>query len=158
MRKLMAGLLVVLVGLGAALAQEQLNQEAVQENARQWQELYNQGDFEALAELYAEDAVFYGFEGEVHEGREAILAYMNEPLPGSPENPQIEIFVDEVHPLSEDAFVDIGRYVISAQDGTEIIQGNYLGFSRLIDGEWRIYRHFANMALPAEMLGEQNSN
>lgn len=127
---------MVLVGLG--FAQEQITIEDIREHAQRWQELYNQGDYESIAELYTEDAVFYGFEAEVHEGRDAIREYMNRPSPGNPENPQIEIEVGEVHPLGDDAFIDIGRYTITAQDGAEIIRGNYLGFSRLMDGEWRI--------------------
>jgi uncharacterized protein (TIGR02246 family) len=149
--------LVVLLGVGWVLAQEQLTEEAIREGALEWQELFNQGDWEALAQRYAEDAVFYGFDGMVHEGREAIRDSLAEPLPGDPENPQIEVTVDAVYIL-EDAWVDVGSWVIRAQDGSEILRGNYMGFGRLVNGQPLIVRHMANMVLPEGMMGEQDGN
>ena len=150
--------MIVLAGLGLSLAQEQITMEDVQENVQRWQELYNQGDYQAIADLYADDAVFYGFAGDVHEGRDAILEFLNRPLPGNPENPQIEIELDEVHSLGNNTYVDFGRYVTTAEDGTEVARGNYMTLSWLEDGEWRIQRHFINMVLPEDMLGGQNTN
>lgn len=157
MHKVMMMLAVVLLGVGWGLAQEQLTEEAVREGAREWQELFNQGDWDTLAQLYAEDAIFFDIDGTVREGREAIRDAFAEPFPGAPEEPQIEVAIDEVH-IFEDVWIDTGSWVLRAQDGSEFMRGNFMGFGRLVDGELRIDRHMSNMVLPAEMMGEQPTN
>ena len=57
-------------------AQEvEANQDALR---AEWQDLANAQDWAAVAELYAEGAVFTGVTGVIYSGREAIAGYLQE--------------------------------------------------------------------------------
>ena len=49
----------------------------------EWQELANAQDWAAVAEFYAEDAVFTGVSGDMYNGREAIAGYFEESFAGA---------------------------------------------------------------------------
>ena len=49
-----------------------------------------------------------------------------------------------------DAAYDLGRFTYRTADGQTAAQGNYLAVLQRINGDWRIYRHIANLQLPQQ--------
>jgi uncharacterized protein (TIGR02246 family) len=120
---------------------------AVQDLVTQWQEAFNQRDFQSVADLYTEDAVWFGITGTVSEGRDAILAEVQEPLPVPPGEGTIEITTLSSEILDDTAYV-VGSYVIAAPDGAGMVGGYYMAVLKLVDGAWQIHRHLSNMVMP----------
>ena len=143
--------LLTLFAFTFVLAQEQMTEDMVRQAAQEWQELFNQQNWDALAERYEEDAVLYEFDGRVREGRDAIRESLVEPVPGFPENLQIEVKVNDMF-FYEDAYVDTGSWVVSDPDGNPLMRGNYMTLTRRENGEWRIVRQISNLELPEEMM------
>lgn len=121
-----------------------MHNQAVYALSSRWAELYNQGDFQGVADLYTEDGIFANALGRF-EGREAIREHFAGPkqVEGATINPatdEVEIFGDTAYGM--------GTYVHSAPDGSTIMQGAWLGISKLVDGEWKMHRHIVNMLMP----------
>lgn len=136
-----------------ALAHAQGDGQALRDLATRWQELYNAGDHGGVANLYTEDAVFLGSDGQVYEGRNAILGYLEAPLPVPPGEGTVEVDTNEVELFGDVGFAT-GTYAFTAEDGTEMMRGSWMTLDRLVDGEWRIYRHASNFVPPATTDGE----
>ena len=134
-------------------AHAQGDEQALRDLATQWQELYNAGDDQGVADLYTDDAVFLGNDGQVYEGHDAIISYLEAPLPMPPGEGTIQVDATEVQSFG-DVGHGMGTYAFTAEDGTEMMRGNWMTLSRLVDGEWRIYRHASNFVPPAPAEGE----
>jgi uncharacterized protein (TIGR02246 family) len=112
-----------------------------------WQELYNQRDYQGLVDMYTDDAIFYDLDGSIDEGREGILAGLAQPLPVPPGEGTVEVMPDEVE-ISGDMAYGVGSYTVTAPDGSIMARGTYMTINKLVDGEWKIHRHIANLQLP----------
>jgi ketosteroid isomerase-like protein len=109
-----------------------------------WSELFNEGDYGALANLYTEDAVFSNGAG-LFEGRAAIREHFASTATG--EGSAIRITSDEVINF-DDAVYAMGTYVVTAPDGsTTLMQGAWMSIAKLVDGERKIHRHLSNIWL-----------
>jgi uncharacterized protein (TIGR02246 family) len=120
---------------------------AVQDLVTRWQAAFNQRDFQSVADLYTEDAIWFGNTGAVSEGRKAILAEAQEPLPIPPGEGTIELTTLSSETFGDTAYV-VGSYVIAAPDGAEMVRGHYMAVLKLVDGAWQIYRHLSNLVMP----------
>jgi uncharacterized protein (TIGR02246 family) len=137
---------LVLVFASIALAQGDAD-GAIRDLVNRWQELYNQRDYQAVADLYVEDALFFGIDGGVHEGRDAIRDALAVPLPMPPGEGTMEITADEVEVIGDTAYV-VGQFVVSAPDGSTMVEGHYIAIDKLVDGTWMLHRHISNLAMP----------
>ena len=109
-----------------------------------WAELFNQGDYQAVVDLYTEDGIFANPLG-VFAGREAIREHFAGPA--QVQGSTIQPATDEVEVFGDTAY-GMGTYVHSAPDGSTIMQGAWLAISKCVDGEWKMHRHVVNMRLP----------
>jgi uncharacterized protein (TIGR02246 family) len=132
-----------LLVISVALAQGEAGR-VIRDLADGWQELHNQRDFAGVADLYTEDAIFYGIDGSVEEGRDAIRASL--PLPLPPGEGDIEVTTDEAEVFGDWGY-GTGSNVFTAPDGSTMLQGHFVTINRL-DGEWKVHRQIASMLLP----------
>jgi uncharacterized protein (TIGR02246 family) len=117
----------------------------VREIADHWAAAFNDGDLQAVADLYTEGAVFVDAFGRF-EGREGVLEPLaNLPLP--PGEMTIQLTTDEVEVLGDTAH-SLGTYTLSAPDGSTMTGGNWIALHRLVDGEWKMHRHVVSMLTP----------
>lgn len=118
--------------------------QAIRDVGNRWSELFNQGDFEGVVDIYTEDALLATAFG-AFEGHDAIRAYFGRP--GTIEEPTIRIDTDEVE-IFGDAAYSMGTYVVSAPDGSTVMEGSWMARSKLVDGVWKMHRHVVNMLMP----------
>jgi uncharacterized protein (TIGR02246 family) len=137
------------LALGTVLAQDQDDEAAAEEVNQQWQERFNAGDAEGVAELYTEDAVFYDSDGSVYEGRDAIQEAIQEFIDAGFRDASLEPI--EVEVLNDTAY-QILRYSVQDDEG-ETVEGYNLSILKHENGEWLIHRDFANFVMPEELLG-----
>ena len=118
--------------------------QALRDMGDRWTELFNLGDFQGVVDLYTEDAIV-GTTYGVFEGQEAIREFYARPAPVEESN--IQKFTDEVEVFGDTAY-SMGTYVVSAPDGSTMIQGSWRAHSKLVDGVWKIHREVVNMWMP----------
>jgi uncharacterized protein (TIGR02246 family) len=114
--------------------------------ADRWAASFNEGDYQAVADLYTADAIFADAFGRF-EGQEEILEGLATKLPVPVGEATIDISTEEVE-IYDDVASSTGSYAISVADGSTMMQGSWLAVSKLVDGEWKMYRHVASMLLP----------
>lgn len=133
---------VLLVGT-LAFAQGDADQD-VRALIERWNDLFNQGDYQAVVDLYTEDGIFSNPLG-VFAGREAIREHFAGPaqVAGSTILPTI----DEVEVFGDAAY-GMGTYVHLAPDASVIMQGSFMLTTKRVDGEWKIQWQLVNMLLP----------
>lgn len=122
-------------------------EEAVYALSTRWAELYNQDDFQGVAELYTEDAIVVNFNGRADEGREAIHEGIAQPMPEPLDQGTIAVTTEEAEVFGDTAY-GMGEYVLSAPDGSIMMQGTFMAISKLVDGEWKMHRHIVNLLMP----------
>jgi uncharacterized protein (TIGR02246 family) len=121
--------------------------QALGDLGHRWAELFNEGDFQGVADLYTEDAIVVNFDGRADEGREAIHEGLAQPLPEPLDQGTIAVTTEEAEVFGDTAY-GMGEYVLSAPDGSVMMQGTYVAISKLVDGEWKMHRHVVNMLMP----------
>lgn len=142
-RIMLALVLTGAAGLGA-LAQED-GAASLDELRQQWTEAYDAADFEALANLYAEDAHLFPNDGQVYEGRDAIRQAIQgewEAIHGALDggDPRIELEALEAHdegPLRYEA----GTFTVLGPDDSAIDEGHYVVVTRMVEDALRIVAH-----------------
>jgi uncharacterized protein (TIGR02246 family) len=140
-------LTAITLALGLVLAQQE--EQVIDDLRQQWGDLYNEGDVEAVAEIYTEDAIFYAPDGSVHEGRDAIQDWLQENIDAGVTEVSIEPTETEV---VNDVAYDIVSYAFMNDEGETAVEGYSLVILMRENGEWRAHRHITNMILPEEML------
>lgn len=140
-------LLVSALFVATIVLAEGHNGDALRELGNRWAELYNAGDFQAVADLYTEDAIVVNFDGRYDVGRQAIYEGLAEPLPEPMDQGTIVVTTEEVEIFGDTAY-GMGTYVLSAPDGTTMMQGSFVTIDKLVDGEWKMHRHVINMLMP----------
>ena len=134
---------LVLLLSGPALA-EQRDVEAIESQLQQYAARFNQGDAEAVSQLYSEDIVYYGPLGRVFEGREAVEQHYQDNLEAGFGDMTIEVI--EVNVVGDIAY-DVARYTIVGPQG-QPLAGYHLGFLEKENGEWLVQRTLVNVAMP----------
>lgn len=121
---------------------------------QRWQDACNRGDFDAVARLYAENAVFYDFRGGTYEGRDAIRDAMRTLLEelraqanGHPVRFESRLTEER---LFGDAGYLMGTYAYVAPDGARLLEGHFAVIGEKAGTEWQILRHMstAKIAMP----------
>lgn len=119
-----------------------------------WMELFNGKDAEALAAMYAEDAVMLPPNEPAIFGRDAIRAGFRETFASRDLKAEIEAL--EVVVDGDLAYV-AGRYRMWTGDGILVDRGKYLEIWRAVDGQWMIHRDIHNSSLPPAGSGNDGS-
>lgn len=138
-----AGFALVALSPGLVTAEPQ-DVEAIESRLQQYEDRFNQGDAEAVAELYSEDVIYYGPLGRVFQGRDAVRQrYQGSLAAGFSE---MAIDVIEIRVFNDIAY-DVARYTISSPAG-EPLTGYHLGVLKKQDGEWLVQRTLVNVVMP----------
>lgn len=116
------------------------------------QHLFNEGDFEGVAELYTEDAVLYGADGTVYAGRDVIRASFQN-LSGF--GFEVTIEISEANVVNDTAYL-IGRWTTTNLEADFAMQGYFMGILTREDGEWRIRWELNNLIMVEEEAGGAN--
>jgi ketosteroid isomerase-like protein len=135
-----------LVSFETSVAKEHQADKAILEKATaRWMESFNTGNAEALAALYAEDAVVAPPNAPAIFGRDAIRADHQEQFA----TVGIAIELEDLEfVIKGDLGYKAGRYRVRTEDDTLIDRGKYLEVWRKIDGTWLIHRDIYNSSLP----------
>jgi uncharacterized protein (TIGR02246 family) len=140
---LFALVVTVMLSLGVALAQTD-DEATIRGLMEQYAEFYTAGDAEAVAQLFTEDALFIAPDGQLFEGRQAILAFFQEhfedSLPLSMEVIEVAVANDTAYSTS--------RYAVIGPEGDTVVEGYGLSIWNRVDGEWRWHRSVTNVILP----------
>ena len=135
-----------LFALGSpAMGQHSDADAAIRAGSQQWAAAWNAGDAEALAALYAEDAVVMAPGSEPAEGRAAIKKYFSSGLEAA-EGTQNEIKTLEVMAAGDWA-VEVGSFVANAADGSHLDHGRYIALWKKVDSKWLLYRDMWNSSM-----------
>jgi uncharacterized protein (TIGR02246 family) len=123
-----------LVGCGGhRQVAESGSRQAIEAAVRRYVTASNQGDAEALAALYADDAMLLPPDHEPIQGREAIGAFWRQ---GTDEGLQVTMLTVEVE---GDLGYLVGRYNLPATDEEPADSGKYvMCLKRQRDGSWKL--------------------
>ncbi len=125
------------------------NPEAVLDNA--WMAAFNSRDSEALASLYAEDAVLLPPNAPAVFGRDAIRASFADVFAAN----SLKVEIEALETVIEGNLAYVaGRYRMWTGEGQLVDRGKYLEIWRVRDGKWLIHRDMHNSSLPAETHAE----
>jgi uncharacterized protein (TIGR02246 family) len=114
--------------------------------SERWTELFNAGDFDALAELYTEDTRWINADGIVFDGRDGVRGYARAIFEAGFE--QVEIGYGDGAADGALAYAS-GTYLFTHESGTTL--PGYFLTVLVHDGEaWRILRHMASNEPPPE--------
>jgi uncharacterized protein (TIGR02246 family) len=112
-----------------------------------YQDAFNRGDAEAIARLYAEDAVTLRGNAGFVRGREAILKLEKEAMGTGDTRQTYETLEVEEH---DDMAHEIGTWISKDRDGKVLGQGHYFCLWKRVNGEWKIHREAVTERPPAE--------
>jgi len=122
--------------------------KAIEAQYHTMEEAFRRGDAEAIAAIYTDDAAWYVPEARVIAGQAAI-ARAWKALVG-PGGNSLRVDVDEVERAGDRAH-EIGRFTISAPNGSVLGAGKYLViWKQQDDGSWKTYRDIFNWDIPPE--------
>ena len=108
-----------------------------------WVQEFNAGHAEAVAALYAPEAVLMRWDGSVH-GYDSILAEFKRSASGGAH----DYVVHSLHAeRSGDLGYDTGAYNVTLRD--RVVEGNYLIVVKSMNGQWKIIAH-SSVANPPE--------
>ena len=140
--KLFSLLATGLLAFGGAFAHE--GDAADIPTAEAWAELINTGDAEAAIDLHTEDAMWFHPAGEVVEGRETIVSYVQGAIEA-----QVQVTVDVLEvEVGNDMAYQTHFVAVTDAEGNVLTQGYGLVILKRVDGEWRWHRHHQNVILP----------
>jgi uncharacterized protein (TIGR02246 family) len=133
-------------GPGSTGRRSESAREAIPVIYKTMEDAFQEGDAEAIAQAYTEDAEWYVPEAPVIKGRPAIARAWKANV-GSGGN-RLRIEVAEVE-QSGDRAHEVGRFTISGPDGAVLSAGKYIViWARQSDGEWKTRRDIFNWDIP----------
>ncbi|MFK7786630.1 MAG: DUF4440 domain-containing protein [Crocinitomicaceae bacterium] len=113
--------------------------ELIRSNIKQFSEYVVNGDFEAVGEMYTEDAKIFPSGTAIIEGREAVVDYWDYPSDNSISYHKVS--PEEIKILGDEAY-DYGYYEGKSKDslGQEFPwKGKYIIVWKKQDNDWKIY-------------------
>ncbi|WP_163716895.1 YybH family protein [Mangrovibacterium lignilyticum] len=111
-----------------------------------FQEAYNNGDAQTLAQNYMEDAKLFPENADVVQGKDAIEEFWAGAIGAGGNRVELEtISADKYGNVA----IEEGRYKIYAESGQLIGQGKYLVTWDFSTGEWKITKDIWNSSNPA---------
>ena len=125
---------------------------ALTAGSTRWMGTFNDEEVDAIASLYAEDAVMLPPNAPAVFGRDAIRASFREMF--AAQDLKVEIEALETVVEGDLAYV-AGRYRMWTDDGTLVDRGKYLEIWRAVNGQWLIHRDIHNSSLPAAVAGDR---
>ena len=153
-------MLSLVVSFGTAVnAQETTSPEAVfEEMGAKWAGVWNTGDMEGFAELYAEDADFISHDGKVHKGREAIVKSFVELAGTVFKGAQISIERTHIRQIKPHIMVGDSEWEFTGAPEVEGQTPPTKGTSTVVvvnqDGKWLITSHRSRVPPPMPMAPE----
>ena len=133
----------MVLSLGFVLAQAD-DEATIRGLTEQYAEFYTARDAEAVAQLFTEDALFIGPDGQLLEGRQEILAFFQEHFE---ESLPLSMEVIETVVVNDTAS-STNRYAVTGPEGETVVEGYGISIWIRIEGEWRWHRSIANVILP----------
>ena len=114
---------------------------------QQFEKSFNQGDAEALASLYTEDAKILPPNMDIVEGRSTIQSYWQGAL-----DMGIKSFKGELIDLDASGNLGyfVGKYTLYDNDNQEVDQGKWISVLKNNDGKWKVHRDIFNTSVPLE--------
>ena len=114
---------------------------AIQEINKAWGTNYNAGDADAVANLYAEDAVMMPPGAPAAVGRDAIREFIANDITGSKAAGLTDNIADaSTVGLSGDIAWQNGTYTVTDASGATVVAGKYLSVFKKNDGKWQLNR------------------
>lgn len=161
--------MVVMLTVGVCVAQDEIEaRRGAEALTERYQQLYNAGDMQGIADLYVEGGWLSAY-GGAYEGREEILGYLREDPPV--EGATLAIATEEVIALpssgvdvdvmGEDDDADVavterepvavarGTYSLLSPDGERVSGGYWVSANERVQGEWRLRWLITNAEAPA---------
>jgi uncharacterized protein (TIGR02246 family) len=139
---LFVAVLALVLGLGVvSLAQDTAaDEEAIQQLDQRWKEAWTNGDAEAMAELFTEDADGIDPMGETDTGRAAIIETYRAEFAERPEGAQVDFEQTYLRFLRPDIAIADGTWAVTgapeAEEGPPT-EGLYTVVLVKKDGQWR---------------------
>ena len=111
-------------------------EQAARSSAVAYEEAFNTANSEALAALWAEDAVYIDENGERTEGRAALQERFKTQFESNP-GALLTVFVESVQSVSDDVAVERGSASVEFDDGG-VSEGPYTAVHVRRDGTWQL--------------------
>ena len=145
----LAASLVAVMGVAhAAAAVAGEDEEGIRQTTMDWGKAYNGGDAEAVAALYAEDALLMPPGHPGVKGRAAILEFFKGDIAASQEAKVVFVLNPETDVgISGDIGWETGTYAATI-DGVVVETGKFMSVNRKKDGKWRYVRDTWNSDAP----------
>jgi uncharacterized protein (TIGR02246 family) len=107
---------------------------------------YNGGDAAGVAALYTEEGQLLPPNADFMVGREAIQAFWQGVMDAGIASVKIEIVEVDGH---GDTAIEVSKFTLHAQDGTELDAGKFIVVWKRVEGEWKLHRDIFNSSKPA---------
>jgi uncharacterized protein (TIGR02246 family) len=133
-----------LVSFEAQAAEQQVaNKEALEASGAAWLKALNDKDADAIAALYAEDAVLLPPNAPAIFGRDAVLSNMQEMFAKG-----LAMELEDLEVKAEDGLgYKAGRYRVFSEDGALVDRGKYIEIWTMEDGKWVLHRDIWNSSV-----------
>jgi len=139
---------MLLLGADSVAAQDANHQAAVEDAHQRYEQAIADRDYQAIANMYAEDAVHLPADGGILEGRDQIRQYFDESQFTS-----LDIHGQRVDAVGENIVIDIGTFaaVLPEEAGGGELEGEYVVVAE-IGADGLVIHHLA--AFPPRQLPE----
>ena len=136
------------VSRAPAAADTTADETALKEVTQTWFKSFNAGDADALAALYADEAVLMPPHAPVARGRAAIREFLAKDSAGAKSAGVMLVNGDETVGVNGDWGWNSGSFTIQDGSGKTVDSGSYLSVSRKVDGKWLYIRDTYNSDRP----------
>jgi len=138
--------LIALAGCKPAAQDTAAEMTAIQEINKAWGDNYNAGDADAIANLYAEDALLMPPGTPAANGHDAIREFFADDTAAAKAagvTYSVSSDADAIH-VSGDMASQNGNYTVTDASGATLDAGKYLSVFQKKDGKWSLLRDIWN--------------